>query len=480
MRTGTLCWRSTGVTPPLPIGWASIRRLCCAAGEAARKKLSDMPKTQRPTKAALARLARLPRRSDLVIEGGKRPLGVRIHENEQTVEPQLALWLDAQSGFIRGTAMINPLESTDGGIGEALAALVDAATNPVVAPLAAPARDDGARPVRLQPPPPGLPTRIVVDDAALADAARAIFTPLDVPVEVAEQLPAFDEAFDSVAPYLGARPDAEPPQPFSWEIDAALLPALYKAAATYARRAPWQYMPDHPPVAVRLGANGPEPGVDTLYASIMGGGGQVIGMALYYSLDDYRSAVRRGAEIGDRDENVEEAIDLLRQAGAPVDQMEPNELRELVAGFMEQMEPGRAEPPEVFENSLVFFLEEKDESDPTYLEWLTTHGLKYTRHNVPFFLKTAAGSKPRQPDEREVRALTLAIDALAQFFKEYERVLQGPFLPVEGLSYQAHVQNNSDKVAVDVRFPPENYDWDEDLADEWDEDDDNDLDEDDE
>src|SRR2546421_10786852 len=106
-----------------------------------------MPKSQRPTKAALARLARLPRRSDLVIEGGKRPLGVFIRENDQTIQPQLALWLDAQSGFIRGTAMINPLESTDGGSGEALAGLADAATNPVVPPLAAPARDDGPRPV---------------------------------------------------------------------------------------------------------------------------------------------------------------------------------------------------------------------------------------------------------------------------------------------------------------------------------------------
>jgi len=229
-------------------------------------------------------------------------------------------------------------------------------------------------------------------------------------------------------------------------------------------------MPDHPPVAVRLGENAPEPGVDTLYASIMGGGGQVIGIALYYSLDDFRSAARRGTEIADRDEDVEEAIDLLRQAGVPVDQMEPGDLRELVGSFMRQMEPGRAAPPEVFDNALVFFLEDKDESDPTYLEWLAARGLKYTRHNVPFFLKTAAGSTPRQPNEREVRALTLAIEALAQFFKAYEHVLQGPFLPVEGLSYQATIQNNSDKVAVDVRFPPENYDWAEDLADELDED----------
>src|SRR5919199_3016481 len=436
-----------------------------------------MPKTQRPTKAALARLARLPRRSDLVIEGGKRPLSVFIRENDQTVQPQLALWLDAQSGFIRGTAMINPLESTDGGIGEALAALIDAATNPVVAPLAEPppgsdgaARTGGKPPVRLQPPPPGLPARIVVDDAALAEAARAIFTPLNVPVEVSEHLPAFEEAFDSVAPFLGARPNAEPPQLFSWEIDAALLPALYKAAATYARRAPWQYMPDHPPVAVRLGENGPEPGVDTLYVSIMGGGGQVIGVALYYSLDDFRSAARRGTEIADRDEDVEEAIDLLRQAGAPVDQMEPGDLRELAGAFMGQMEPGRAEAPEVFDNALVFFLEERDESDPTYLEWLAAHGLKYTRHNVPFFLKTALGSTPRQPNEREVRALILAIEALAQFFKDYERVLHGPFLPVQGLTYQATVQNNSNQVAVDVRLPPENYDWNEDLGDERNED----------
>jgi hypothetical protein len=150
--------------------------------------------------------------------------------------------------------------------------------------------------------------------------------------------------------------------------------------------------------------------------------------------------------------------------------MEPGELRELVGGFMGQMESGRAEPPEVFDNALVFFLEDRDESDPTYLEWLAAHGLKYTRHNVPFFLKTAPGSTPRQPNEREVRALTLAIEALAQFFKEYERVLQGPFLPVEGLTYQATVPNNSNKVAVDVRFPPQGYDWSEDLADERDED----------
>jgi hypothetical protein len=134
------------------------------------------------------------------------------------------------------------------------------------------------------------------------------------------------------------------------------------------------------------------------------------------------------------------------------------------------MEPGRAEPPEVFDNALVFFLEDRDESDPTYLEWLAAHELKYTRHIVPFFLRTAPGSTPRQPNEREVRALTLAIEALAQFFKAYERVLHGPFLPMQGLRYQATVQHNADKVAVDVRFPPENYDWSEDLADEREED----------
>jgi hypothetical protein len=136
---------------------------------------------------------------------------------------------------------------------------------------------------------------------------------------------------------------------------------------------------------------------------------------------------------------------------------------------MEQTGPGRTEPPEVFENALVFFLEERDESDPTYLEWLAAHGLKYTRHNVPFFLKTTPGSTPRQPNEREVRALTLAIEALAQFFKEYERVLHGPFLPIEGLTYQARVPSGSDQVVVDVQFPPQGYDWNEDLADEWDE-----------
>ena len=70
-----------------------------------------MPKARKPSKAALNRLARLPRLPDLVLEGGKRPLGIYMREGGETIQPQVALWVDAGSSFIRATEIINPLRA---------------------------------------------------------------------------------------------------------------------------------------------------------------------------------------------------------------------------------------------------------------------------------------------------------------------------------------------------------------------------------
>jgi len=285
-----------------------------------------MPRKRKSAKPDSIHLAALPRLPDLVIEGGRRPLSITLRDGDKDVVPQMVIWIDAQSHFIRGTRLVNPDARGDDGISAALEVLISACTGPFIG---APAGN-----IRLFPQSrtasvnghahpwsavPGLPAKIRVNDEALAQAARVVFAPLDVPIEYVPELPTFDEIFRSMASYLGA--EDEPRGPFTWDIDPAPLSWLYKAAAGYWRRAPWNYMPDFPPVALDLGERGPEPGVTMLYASILGSAGTVRGVALYYSLDDLRQAVRRGEELVVDEEQIDDAIALLRQVGAPVDEL---------------------------------------------------------------------------------------------------------------------------------------------------------------
>ena len=67
-----------------------------------------MPAARKPDPNPSAGLATLPRRNGLVIVGGKRPIGILIHEGDQMIQPELALWLDEASGFVFGSDVINP------------------------------------------------------------------------------------------------------------------------------------------------------------------------------------------------------------------------------------------------------------------------------------------------------------------------------------------------------------------------------------
>src|SRR5579863_1052327 len=98
-----------------------------------RKNASANP--PRPTNGATATgalpLDRLPRVDGLVIEGGMRPLSVFVRENRRTVQPKVAIWLDAASGFIRASRLLasDDLDSDDG-VGATLAVLREALTGP--------------------------------------------------------------------------------------------------------------------------------------------------------------------------------------------------------------------------------------------------------------------------------------------------------------------------------------------------------------
>lgn len=433
-----------------------------------------MPNAPEPTTIALARLATLPRRAGLVITGGKRPLNIYIREGNQTVQPQIALWLDAESGFVFRTKIINPAESADNGVREALDALVET----IIAPIALGASDEPAlldesgkrrtRRGKQSLPHLGLPDHITVNDADMAEAALALFAPLNIPVEYDAPAPAFDRAYASLAKYMGARPDGAPPEPFAWEIAPALLPPLYKAASGYVQRAPWRYLPDHPAIALALGEHGPEPGVEMLYACILGGAGMVIGVAFYYSLDGVHAAMETGAQVGVEDEEVDEAIAQLRQSGAPIGDMPADMLREMVRiSLAEDADADEDEDEEdgplAFGDSMVVFFDPAAEGDPTYLDWLKERGITYSgRRLAPSFFRVMEGGETRDLIDREVTALTLALAALNQFLTHYEPVLVGPFLPDDPLRYQARVGTGRDKRAVDMHFPPPGEGWGED------------------
>ena len=449
-----------------------------------------MAKRTVPSKAKLARVGRLPRRPDAVIAGGTRPLGITVREGKELVEPDMVLWLDPATGLVRASAILSPRKSSEDRRAEALDALLDAFVKPVFAP-----RTD--EPLILMPGPGGgppqipsslmpdryLPGTVVVNHAPLAEAVRELLASYGVTVEYRASIPEFDTAFDSLAGMQREVFGDGPQGPFTWDVEAELLPTLYKAAAAYWRLAPWEYMPDHPPLAVALGERGPEPGVETLYASILGGGGSVFGVAFYFSLEAVRAAMRTGAEITASDADIDDTIALLRQMGAPVDDLPPDELHDAVGYLMAELmpesvkapqgSPRSASPndsqraPQGTENSLVMFLNTKDESDPTYLAWLKERALKYpSREGVPYFIRTDDQGTIGSPNERETRALTLALDALNQFFKRFEFEIDDGFEPPATLELAARVATEAGPVRVPVAFPPPDYEWtDDDIAD---------------
>lgn len=448
-----------------------------------------MPASRKLSKTELARLSKLPRRPDFVLEGGKRTLGIFIRENKEYVQPQVVLWVDGKNGFVRGVNLIAPSQTKDNGVSEALETLVSAMTGPFMVPPTPtqimPGRGKGKKGENPLKPQPGLPGKIVVNDEGLADAVREMLGSLNIAVEVSQEQPAFNEAFQAMSEAMGADETAEPPKPFSWDVDATLLPSLFNAVASYTRAAPWRYMGSDVPVMLKLGENnGPEAGVDSLFACIMGIGGEVTGIAFYYSMEAFERTLAAGQDLPEidlDDPRIDQAIEAMRKGGAPVDNVPTEELRYMVAGILAQNlddegdedDEGEGDFLEKVEDALVLYLEEVDEVDPTYLEWLDERRLKYpSKQAVPFFMRALKGGEVRQPNENEVKSLILALDALTQFCNKNQRTLEQGLLPEEGLNFTAQVRGAGEKgktaaqiATVEVTFPPPGFDWDEDEED---------------
>ncbi len=421
-----------------------------------------MPRTRKPAKSARERLADLPRRADLTLAGGIQALPIYVREKGATVQPQLVLWMDGDGGYMYAFGLISPTATSDNGVSEALDTLYQAIVQPGASPgMLLPAA------ARSNLPQPALPARVLVNDAALAAAARAVLEPLGVAVEHRESLPVLEAAVAELTQSLGVEPGAPPPEPFSWAIDPALLPPLYKAAAGLWRRAPWEYLPDHPPVILSLGTHGPREGVELLYASIMGLAEEVFGVAFYYTPEALDRIVAHGEARAERagaegvevsEEQMGAAIELLRQMGLPVDQVPPEVLRSMVGPALAEPEMSDEELDEMrqlTEDSLLLLFDPQDEVDPTYAEWIKQRRLPTASADaVPTFVSNGKGGEHTEPNAREAQALTLAVDALNQFFSKYRRQLEMSAGAPQTIAYQATVQGATGAIPVQVSFSP--------------------------
>jgi hypothetical protein len=387
-------------------------------------------KEESPVPSAIRkRLAQLPLLPHQILVGGVRPLSVYVREGQDVLRPSVVLWLDEHTGLVRGHRLFVPENTVVGAINEAVLGLCDALVGPTTS------RQAGDRAASEFVDRPGLPGLIRVDDAGLAQGVERLLGPLGVRVEAADALPLLDEAAASLDTHLGGDPNASPPKPFSWSIDRSLLSPLYTAAMAFGKRAPWEYLDDMPPIAVTLGDDGPQRNRPVLYGCVLGAAGMVEGIAFYYSLRQVEKAVATGEILGIEEADMDAAaaalVDELRQGGFPVDDVPPEVLRDAVAQLVVQAQAGATQE---LQDALALYFEDVREADPTYLEWMKRQGLTVpARGNVPMFWRIRRRGDPRPPNEREVRALTLALEATNGFLSRHRRELARDVFPYEPL-----------------------------------------------
>lgn len=186
----------------------------------------------------------------------------------------------------------------------------------------------------------------------------------------------------------------------------------------------------------------------------------VIGIAFYDDLAAIEAMMAADDGLVVDEEELEQAIEEVRQSGLTPENLSQAELRDLTQGIARALtiEDGALTEP-MIRDSLVFFLENRGDVDPTYVEWLTAHGYKLpARQKVPTFFSIHEDGRHDPLSTREVTALTLAIEVLNGFFDTHSSVLRGIEPPTD-LVYHL---DRSGEPAVEARFPPAGFEWDDD------------------
>ncbi|MBN1888262.1 MAG: hypothetical protein JW850_09735 [Thermoflexales bacterium] len=128
------------------------------------------------------------------------------------------------------------------------------------------------------------PARILIDDAALAQALLPLLAQVEVRCEHRAVLPQVQVALREMEAHMSKRT----PVPGLLSLPGVTQPLVgefFAAAAEYYRRAPWQWMENWEPIEVHYPSNG-----RARYALVLGSGRETFGLSLYESLQDAREA----------------------------------------------------------------------------------------------------------------------------------------------------------------------------------------------
>jgi len=228
-----------------------------AAGSPQLRLLSNAPEPARRRMLNLPPAAQLNRAWEVDIA----PVPGRF-ANDPAAQPA-AILVEA-APFVISVEMVNRPSAEPGALAELLAAEIrKAVENTGVAP-----------------------THVSIRHAVLAESLRALLMAQNIAVHVAEQLPGVDEALRSLLGHIygGIAPlhllHSKPETWAGWDLPAARVEQLFKAAANFFRAVPWETVFDETPIYVK------RPRGHEWTTIIMGAAGQQIGLALYEDAED--------------------------------------------------------------------------------------------------------------------------------------------------------------------------------------------------
>lgn len=250
--------------------------------------------------------------------------------------------------------------------------------------------------------PPARPQKIIVRDREVQFFLRGILHELDIKVECQPELPLIDEILQS---FEEANERIPPPLPEHY------VELLAGKALTLWRDAPWDYLEDHQILAIDLN----HWDIQTLYVSVMGRLGMEYGVLFYRSLPSLKQ-FRQDAAQPATPEEMEEAflrqdcLYLTFQAGNP-------ELNELPDLDLAELDPEEIEP-----------------------NFGTIHPLEGLRVTL---------------QEDEAAVLSVALEALHRFFKQYHRKLEDDFRSYQGRYRIPNPQEKGTTLSVQVRTLPD-------------------------
>lgn len=317
--------------------------------------------------------------------GDIRAAPFAVAEGGAPATPYLGLWADADTGEVVSTvvAIERPAE-----------ALAEALINPTrLLREARGALDESAAGAVAVADSYELPGRAVVFDASLAAILRPRLASRGIAVQTAERIEFFEKLLASLFDHLAAT--APPP---AMDIPDEVLAPLCAAAERLWNEKPWRYCYDDPPIGVEPLDGAARP----VYAVVLGRAGEVFGVALYSSLDDYEALARLG-DPPDEDVSPTDAMALAQALDAA------HRRRTFLVSF-----------------------DEKVEADPGYVDRLVAAGWSRRRRVVPSFVAHGGGKPATLFSEAEARRFAPVLDAVTVFCQQARgRIAELDYLPIQ-------------------------------------------------